>query len=94
MNAQAHIATNTASGRTSAKPLLTEAVGMSPNYQPAILFLVTMLVEEGETLAALTMLKRMANTRPSPDIHTKIGDLHMQRNEREEAMKCYTAAIQ
>lgn len=67
---------------------------MNKNYQPAILFLVTLLVEEGNTSKAIQLLRKLAAVRPSPEIYSKIGDIYAERQERKEAIECYTEAIQ
>lgn len=94
MGAQTYIAGNTPVARAKAKPFLEKALKMNKNYQPAILFLVTLLVEEGNTTKAIQLLRKLASVRPSPDIYAKIGDIYAERNERKEAIECYTEAIQ
>lgn len=67
---------------------------MNKNHQPAILFLVTLLVEEGNTARAIQLLRRLAAVRPSSEIYSKIGDIYAERQEIKEAIECYTEAIQ
>lgn len=67
---------------------------MNKNYQPAILFLVTLLVEEGNTSKAIQLLRKLAAVRPSSEIYSKIGDIYAERQEIKEAIECYTEAIQ
>lgn len=73
---------------------MEKALKMNKNYQPAILFLVTLLVEEGNTSKAIQLLRKLAAVRPSPEIYSKIGDIYAERQERKEAIECYTEAIQ
>lgn len=94
MGAQTYIAGNTPEARTKAKPFLLKALKINKNYQPAILFLVTLLVEEGDTSQAIQLLRKLAAVRPSPEIYSKIGDIYAERQERKEAIECYTEAIQ
>ena len=94
MGAQTYIAGNTQQARAKAKPFLEKALKMNKNYQPAILFLVTLLVEEGNTSKAIQLLRKLAAVRPSPEIYSKIGDIYAERQERKEAIECYTEAIQ
>lgn len=94
MGAQTYIAANTPQARTKAKPFLEKALKMNKNYQPAILFLVTLLVEEGNTAKAIHLLRKLASVRPSSEIFAKIGDIYAERHERKEAIECYTEAIQ
>lgn len=94
MGAQTYTAGNTPQARAKAKPFLEKALKMNRSYQPAILFLVTLLVEEGNTAKAIQLLRRLAAVRPSPEIFSKIGDIYAERQEKKEAIECYTEAIQ
>lgn len=94
LGAQTYIAADTPQARSKAKPYLEKALKMNKNYQPAILFLVTLLVEEGNTSKAIQLLRKLAAVRPSPEIYSKIGDIYAERQERKEAIECYTEAIQ
>ncbi|XP_031621472.1 anaphase-promoting complex subunit 7 [Contarinia nasturtii] len=93
LGAQTYIAGNTLAARSKAKPYLEKALKLNKNYQPAILFLVTLLVEEGNTSKAIQLLRKLAAVRPSPEIYSKIGDIYAERQERKEAIECYTEAL-
>lgn len=93
LGAQTYIASNTQQSRAKAKPFLEKALKMNANYQPAILFMVTLLVEEGNTARAILLLRKLASVRPSPEIYAKIGDIYAERKQRKEAIECYTEAI-
>lgn len=93
LGAQTYMAGNSPLARTKAKPFLEKALKMNKNHQQAILLLVTLLVEEGNTSKAIQLLRRLAAVRPSPEIYSKIGDIYAERQERKEAIECYTEAI-
>lgn len=76
-----------------AKPYLEKALKFNKNFQPAILALASLLVEDEDTLKAIELLRRLADFRPTSEVYTRIGEIYVQRNEGIKAFQYYTDAI-
>lgn len=91
MAARAHLADP--SSRIKAKPYLEKALKYNKYYEPAVLNLAELLIEDGNTTRALELLKKLVEVRPSADIYMRIGEIYTIRKDRMKSYEFFTQAV-
>lgn len=91
MAARAHLADPLT--RIKAKPYLEKALKFDKYYEPAVLNLAELLIEDGNTTRALELLKKLAEVRPSADIFIRIGEIYTIRKDRMKSYEYFTQAV-
>ncbi|XP_059610546.1 anaphase-promoting complex subunit 7 [Phlebotomus argentipes] len=76
-----------------ATSMLEKALELDENYLPAVFMMAELLQEEGESAAAIALLKRQADVQPNSKVHCMLGDILGAQKDYSGALENYTVAL-
>lgn len=79
--------------KIKSKPLLENALEKDPYCLPAIFMMVDLLLELGDSAAAVKLIKKQCATKPNSKLYSILGDILSKEKNQMKAVENYTIAI-
>lgn len=78
--------------KVKAKTYLQKALELNENYLAAVIMLVELLQDEGDTTSAINLLKKQVSVQPNCKLHSMLGDM-LHEKDHSGALENYTIAL-
>lgn len=78
---------------TKIEPLLQQALERDENYVSAALLLAEVYQTDGQTIAAISLLRNFSDKTPDCTVFAMLGNLLRFINDQEQALEFYTRAL-
>lgn len=79
--------------KIKSKPLLENALEKDPYCLPAVFMMVDLLLELGDSAAAVKLIKKQCATKPNSKLYSILGDILSKEKNQMKAVENYTIAI-